>query len=52
MCPEQIVVERAKWQDCWDEIKYCSDRCKSEAKRLKRRQHGEAPATGPVSAAP
>jgi hypothetical protein len=26
---------RKKWQDCWDEVKYCSERCRrrrSEAK--------------------
>ncbi len=30
---QQIVVERAKWKDCWDSIRFCSDRCKLEAKR-------------------
>ena len=34
----QLVVERAKWKDCWEEIRYCSDRCKSEGKRAKRQQ--------------
>ena len=39
----QLVVERAKWQNCWQDIKYCSDRCKSEGKRAKRQQQqGEA----------
>ncbi|MEX0269124.1 DUF2256 domain-containing protein [Leptolyngbyaceae cyanobacterium UHCC 1019] len=19
---------RKKWEDCWDEVKYCSDRCR------------------------
>ncbi|KAL4858141.1 hypothetical protein ACK3TF_001636 [Chlorella vulgaris] len=32
----QIVVERAKWKDCWDEVRFCSDRCKAEAKKMKR----------------
>jgi len=32
----QIIVERAKWANCWDEIQYCSDRCRSEGKRAKR----------------
>lgn len=35
---EQIVVERAKWKDCWEEIRYCSDRCKTEGKRAKKRE--------------
>ncbi|MBD1215789.1 MAG: DUF2256 domain-containing protein [Anabaena sp. CoA2_C59] len=24
---------RKKWQDCWDEVKYCSERCR------RRRSH-------------
>jgi len=24
---------RKKWQAVWDEVKYCSDRCRSERKR-------------------
>jgi hypothetical protein len=24
---------RKKWQNVWDEVKYCSDRCRSERKR-------------------
>ncbi len=39
---QQIVVERAKWKDCWDDIRFCSDRCKSEAKRLHKRGGGTA----------
>ena len=35
-----MVVERAKWKDCWDEIRFCSDRCKAEAKRARRPQRG------------
>ncbi|WP_394650986.1 DUF2256 domain-containing protein [uncultured Acinetobacter sp.] len=24
---------RKKWERCWDEVRYCSERCKREAKR-------------------
>ena len=24
---------RKKWQRCWDEVKYCSERCKRQAKK-------------------
>lgn len=24
---------RKKWERVWDEVKYCSDRCRGEAKR-------------------
>mmetsp|Transcript_25001 Transcript_25001/g.40311 ORF Transcript_25001/g.40311 Transcript_25001/m.40311 type:complete len:121 (-) Transcript_25001:432-794(-) len=24
---------RKKWERCWDEVKYCSDRCRREGKR-------------------
>jgi hypothetical protein len=23
---------RKKWEDCWDEVKYCSERCRSNKK--------------------
>ncbi|MCP4943146.1 MAG: DUF2256 domain-containing protein [Planctomycetaceae bacterium] len=23
---------RRKWQRCWDEVKYCSERCKRQSK--------------------
>ena len=39
----QLVVERAKWQNCWEAIKFCSDRCKSEGKRAKRQQQPQQP---------
>lgn len=26
---------RKKWERVWDEVRYCSDRCRSEAKRAK-----------------
>ncbi|WP_092746768.1 DUF2256 domain-containing protein [Acinetobacter boissieri] len=38
--PEKICVYchrpfswRKKWQRCWNEVKYCSERCKREAKK-------------------
>lgn len=27
---------RKKWADVWDEVRYCSDRCRNDAKRVKR----------------
>ncbi|MCJ8513218.1 DUF2256 domain-containing protein [Acinetobacter lwoffii] len=24
---------RKKWQRCWEEVRYCSERCKRESKR-------------------
>jgi hypothetical protein len=33
LCDTQILVERAKWKDCWDEVKFCSDKCRTLAKR-------------------
>ncbi|MDA7936961.1 DUF2256 domain-containing protein, partial [bacterium] len=24
---------RRKWQRCWDEVKYCSERCRRETKK-------------------
>jgi len=24
---------RKKWEKCWDEVKYCSDRCRGEKKQ-------------------
>jgi len=29
---------RKKWEKVWDEVKYCSDRCRSEAGRAKTRK--------------
>ena len=26
-------VWRKKWQRCWDEVRYCSVRCKSDARK-------------------
>lgn len=26
---------RKKWADCWDEVKYCSDRCRRRKKQAK-----------------
>lgn len=27
------IVWRAKWRDCWDEVRYCSKRCRGEKPR-------------------
>ncbi|MEM8553840.1 MAG: DUF2256 domain-containing protein [Pseudomonadota bacterium] len=26
---------RKKWANCWEEVKYCSDRCRNDAKKLR-----------------
>ena len=26
---------RKKWQDCWDDVKYCSERCRRNKQRFK-----------------
>jgi hypothetical protein len=30
ICPvcQRPFTWRKKWQDCWDEVKYCSERCR------------------------
>ncbi|MBV9389296.1 MAG: DUF2256 domain-containing protein [Chroococcidiopsidaceae cyanobacterium CP_BM_ER_R8_30] len=37
ICPvcQRPFTWRKKWEDCWDEVKYCSERCR------RRRGHGE-----------
>ncbi|WP_162689798.1 DUF2256 domain-containing protein, partial [Acinetobacter sp. CFCC 11171] len=25
-----------KWQRCWDEVRYCSERCKRESRQLSK----------------
>ena len=37
---------RRKWERVWDEVRYCSDRCRAEAKggaAARRRGEGTAP---------
>jgi hypothetical protein len=29
---------RKVWEDCWDEVKCCSDRCKNERKKKKQQE--------------
>ncbi|ABB57631.1 DUF2256 domain-containing protein [Synechococcus elongatus] len=33
---------RRKWKDCWEEVRYCSDRCRR--RRSSASQTGEDPA--------
>ncbi|APX92110.1 DUF2256 domain-containing protein [Halomonas sp. 1513] len=28
---------RRKWSRCWDEVRYCSERCRREARLARRR---------------
>jgi hypothetical protein len=32
---------RKKWEKVWDEVRYCSDRCRSEGKRTSSRQKAD-----------
>jgi hypothetical protein len=47
----QIIVERAKWKDCWEEVRYCGDRCKAEGRRAQRQQQQPAAASEGVGGA-
>jgi len=44
---------RRKWKDVWEEVRYCSDRCRSLARRPQQRRgddpQGPAP-SGPAAA--
>ncbi|MDP4710312.1 MAG: DUF2256 domain-containing protein [Saprospiraceae bacterium] len=48
--PEKICVQcerpfswRKKWERCWDEVRYCSDRCRQASKKSNKQQTGKAP---------
>ncbi|KAL6764557.1 hypothetical protein V8C86DRAFT_2472175 [Haematococcus lacustris] len=44
---------RKVWERCWDEVLTCSDRCKSDRKkliRLEKQAGGKQPAPGPAAA--
>ncbi|MEQ1420010.1 DUF2256 domain-containing protein [Acinetobacter indicus] len=41
--PEKICMHclrpftwRKKWHRCWEEVQYCSERCKRESRRLSK----------------
>ncbi|MFN3759594.1 MAG: DUF2256 domain-containing protein [Algoriphagus aquaeductus] len=38
MCPicNRPFTWRKKWEKNWDEVKYCSDRCRGDAKKTKK----------------
>ncbi|MEO0405805.1 MAG: DUF2256 domain-containing protein [Cyanobacteria bacterium P01_A01_bin.135] len=40
ICPvcQRPFTWRKKWKDCWDEVKYCSERCR---RRRSERQGGD-----------
>ena len=47
--PEKICLQcqrpfvwRKKWLRCWEEVKYCSERCKGEAKRFTKAERKSA----------
>lgn len=34
---------RKKWERVWDEVKYCSDRCRNDARRRGERPESDTP---------
>ncbi|CAO3434997.1 DUF2256 domain-containing protein [Azospirillum endophyticum] len=34
---------RKKWERVWDEVKYCSDRCRGDARKQAERPEGNTP---------
>lgn len=44
-CPvcNRPFIWRKKWERVWDEVKYCSDRCRNDARRRDRTQEGDTP---------
>ncbi|EKQ67534.1 hypothetical protein OsccyDRAFT_3813 [Leptolyngbyaceae cyanobacterium JSC-12] len=38
ICPvcDRPFTWRKKWEDCWDEVKYCSDRCRKRRLNVKK----------------
>jgi len=38
MCPvcNRPFTWRKKWEKNWDEVKYCSDQCRGDAKKTKK----------------
>ncbi|MGB3572856.1 MAG: DUF2256 domain-containing protein [Phormidesmis sp.] len=37
---------RKKWESCWDEVKYCSDRCRRRRNQAKTQAETSEKATG------
>jgi hypothetical protein len=37
ICPvcQRPFTWRKKWEDCWDEVKYCSERCRRRRSQLR-----------------
>ncbi|WP_404399490.1 DUF2256 domain-containing protein [Idiomarina seosinensis] len=38
VCPvcQRPFSWRKKWQQCWDEVKYCSERCRRQRPKAKK----------------
>ncbi|MCU0354719.1 MAG: DUF2256 domain-containing protein [Cytophagales bacterium] len=36
VCPAcgRLFAWRKKWANCWDEVKYCSDRCRGQKREV------------------
>ena len=42
---------RKKWERCWDEVRFCSERCKGEGKRRRRQEAAGQPSANIARAA-
>ncbi|WP_344701474.1 DUF2256 domain-containing protein [Halomonas cibimaris] len=40
-CCQRPFAWRKKWARCWDEVRYCSERCRRQARAARR--HRETP---------
>ena len=38
----RVMTWRKKWERDWDEVKYCSQKCKGQAKQAAKRERGKA----------
>ncbi|WP_343463946.1 DUF2256 domain-containing protein [Pantoea sp.] len=37
---QRPMTWRKKWEKCWDEVQFCSERCRREAKRRREGSRG------------
>ncbi|ADV61673.1 Uncharacterized conserved protein UCP037205 [Isosphaera pallida ATCC 43644] len=45
LCPicGRLFIWRKKWERCWDQVVYCSDRCRSQSGRRPNTPPNESP---------
>jgi hypothetical protein len=43
ICPvcQRPFTWRKKWEDCWDDVKYCSERCRRHRSQAKSSDRGD-----------